>query len=402
MKRKACEEIKNRPIKVLQFGSGCLARGVWCRLLQEMDDVNSVIVCDSPQNKSRSNDFYLGLVSVSGETEQYINHVNSIINPYIEPDAISAFADNKEITTVLWAAENEEWILPNGKMKNDKTHCLAQITMFLFGRFCLEMHGVTVIPSTPFDFNGDRLKKQIIEYSSLRGIGMDFINWLNFEVVFINTSVECISQGVGEQNGKEKYICEKYLKIVTDKNDGFISQSGYVSVEEDISVYYKLKRFVFEGALVSSCAYALLHDVETVSGFMMREKLAKHMTVSVFEEILPSLHLDFERAQVYAMEMLSRFENSYLALKWSDIAQKLIERFANVTVPVIIEYIRVHERVPKHLTFALFCTIQYYRVSDEENGIKEAQLLEILKNDKLWGCDLSFLCEEIKKYEDKM
>ena len=409
MKRRYVQDdCPKRPVKAVIFGDGAFSRGVWGRVFKEInktEPVNCVMVRDNPAGETEraDNRYILVIKGENGDKHSEIDFVEAVVDGYADFDALSSLADNKDITTLLWSPEENTWTLKNGKLKNEKHNPLAQITMLLFRRFCLEMSGFTVVSAFNEDFNGDRLKEDIVKYASLRGLGMDFVNWLNFENRFVNTLVQSLPQGTVRENMLYVYA-ENYMLFVTDTNAGIIDPC--VKHVEDIGEYYTMKRHIYNGAIAASCAYALLHGVETLSGFMIRQKLAKHMSVAVFEEIIPSVHVNFETVQAYTMEMFDRFSSSANTVRWKNEAYNLAGTVADSLVSVIFEYIRINEKTPKHLVFALFCTIEYYRSFDVDDEYAELfnnrSTEEILKDTRIWGSDLSVLLPEVAAYEEKM
>lgn len=412
MKRRYIQDdCPKRPIKAVIFGDGARSRAIWGRLLKEInktDSVNAVMVRDNPaeENERADNRYRLVIKTENGEKKADIDCIKYNIDGYADFDKLSSLADNSETDTVLWSPNENSWTLKNGKLKNEQYNPLAQFTMLLFRRFCLEMHGFTVISATEEEFNGKKLKDDVIGYANLRGLGMDFINWLNFENRFVNTVVQNLPQGTKRDEQGLNVYAEGYMLFVCDRNTDFTSNCKSVKVTDSIEEYYALKKYVYDGALTASCAYAILHGVDTISGFMTRQKLAKHMSVSVFEEIIPSLHVNFERVQIYAMETFDRFSNASCVLKWSSISKNLAEKFAECVVPIISEYVKINEKTPKHLVFALFCTVEFYRsVADSDNYtdlFADRSTEEILRDKRIWGTDLSFLTNEILSYEEKI
>lgn len=409
MKRRYVQdECPKRPIKAVIFGNGAFSRGIWGRIFKEInknEPVNCVMVRDNPAGETEyaDNRYMLVLKGENGDKHGEIDFVEAVVDGYADFDSLSSLADRSEISTLLWTPEENTWTLKNGKLKNEKHNPLAQITMLLFRRFCLEMHGFTVVSAFNEDYNGDRLKEDIMKYASLRELGMDFINWLNFENRFVNTLVQNLPQGTKRDEMLYVYA-ENYMLFVADSNAGIIDSC--VKHVDDIGEYYTMKRHIYGGALASSCAYALLHGVETLSGFMIRQKLAKHMSVAVFEEIIPSVHVNFETVQAYTMEMFDRFSSSANVVQWKKEAHNLAGKVADSIVPIIFEYMRINEKSPKHLVFALFCTIEYYRSFDTDDDFTELfdnrSTEEILKDKRIWNRDLSEFIAEISAYEEKM
>lgn len=411
MKKKiTISEVVERPIKAVIFGDNGYARGVCGRILQKANDdnninANAVMVRDNPVDKNQKQFNRYNLMFKRGAKESLVdvNCINEIIDGFNDYNRLSAVGDNPDIITVFWAPEKKNWIKPDGTIKEDNDTLLAQLTMMLFRRFCQEMHGVEVISLLNEDHNGEVLKAEIIEYADIRGLGMDFVNWMTMEVQFINAFVET---RVGTQQfGTELTInAERYLLCVFDKESKLLKGVKFIAIDEELSGYYVLRTHIYEGALCSACAYALLHDVLTLDSFMFREKLVKHMTVSVFEEIVPALNVNFQTVQAYTVEMLQRFEDAFVTVKWREYAENLGDKFKKSIIPVIKRFYESYEKVPKHLTFALFCTIKLYNVTNINDSFSQKLKLSknVLKDKALWGEDISFLKNELEAFEKKL
>ncbi len=401
MKKKKSDTAVIRPVKTVIFGTSVFSRGVWVRELCEANasgeaNENAVLVCDSQNISNRDTVFDIALRGTNGEEIIKTDCVSAVIDPYSDFDSFSSLADIKSLKTLIFSPAEKSWILPDGRLKNDKFCPLAMMTMLLFRRFCLEMRGFEIICACD---GAEQTKNDVIAYANMRGLGMDFLNWLNFENTFVSAFVQCMPQGEREDGGHLTVCIEKYLLCVFDRKTRF--SSAHITVAESIEPYIRLKKYLFDASLAVSCAYAILHEVDTVSGFMARERLKKHMTVSVFEEIIPTLHTDFETVQIYAMEMMKRFENSAITLKWADIAKKLPEMFAASVVPTLEEYIRINETHPKHLVFALFCTIRLLRMTGDKRADKLPTAI-VLADRVLWGSDLTYLLDDINAYEERL
>lgn len=400
MKKKATvDEFVSRPVRAVIFGDSGYARGTWGRLLQELNDnniieANCVMVRDKKADKYQRqfNRYELAFKKGAKEILTDVNCISQVIDGYSDYNAVSDLADSNDISTILWA--------PKDKQEFNKNSMLHLITMLLFRRFCQEKRGFEIISAVNEDNNGDRLREDIVEYAAHRALGMDFINWMTMECRFINTFIET---RVGSESISSTLTvnAEKYFLCVFDKKDKLLANSEKVYINEELSSYYLLRRHIYEGALCVACAYSLLHDVMTLDAFMMREKLVRHLTVSLFEEIIPALDVNFEIVQAYAVEMLQRFEDASVSVKWIDYAENLGDKFKESIIPLIKRYADIHEKLPKHLVFSLFCTIKMYdcmNINDEfSKKIKASE--DHYK--ELWGEDISPLKSEIEKLESK-
>jgi tagaturonate reductase len=109
----------------------------------------------------------------------------------------------------------------------------------------------------------------------------------------------------------------------------------------------------------------------------------------------------------YANSVLERFANPYIKHYLSSIALNCVSKFKVRVLPSIIEYIKRFDKMPETLLFAFYSLIKFYKTdmaNDDAEVIgfmKKASVKEILASEKLWGQDLSFLYNEVVKYENK-
>ena len=405
MKRKNTAEAgAARPVKLLLFGDSPRARALFPRLVQEADNkdelfLNLAIIRENPAETPDPSHYTVTVHEQKGDRLLPINCVSAVVDPFAENDPLEIYAESAELTHLIFMPRSVSWRLPDGKMKNEKHHPLAQLTFFLFRRFCMEKRGFTCYYPVMMEENGKALKEEIAEYAALRGLDMDFINWLFLENTFVNCFLDCFTP-------ENEIACEGFCQFVLEQPDGLFSGTAAAKTESDLQTCFFLEKRLKRAALCTSTAYALLHNVETVHDFMTRQKLAKHMTVAIYEELIPSLLLNFETVQVYAMDMINRFVNPSLRVFWKNYAENAVETYKETILPSLLLFNHRHERTPKHLVFSLFCILQLYRleaVSDRYSGrLKAMTTAQILADTSLWGEDLSFLTEEITAYEARL
>ena len=137
---------------------------------------------------------------------------------------------------------------------------------------------------------------------------------------------------------------------------------------------------------------------------MKNPALREHIRACVFDEIIPTLKLDKAELDAYASDVLSRFQNPYIEHKLRAIALNSVSKFKVRVLPSILEYRRLFGKCPKRLTFSLARLIELYRTDAPEDSaqvqekMRTLPLDELLRDSSLWGEDISFLLEEVKKW----
>ena len=149
--------------------------------------------------------------------------------------------------------------------------------------------------------------------------------------------------------------------------------------------------------------YALLSGLETVKDATEDKVMSEHLRKCVFDEIIPTLDLDKDELIDYAENVMIRFSNPYIKHFLSSIALNSVSKFKVRVLPSILEYNKRFGKLPETLTFSLAKLIEFYRTdmtNDDPDVVafmKTASVDEILSNASLWGEDISFMAEEVKK-----
>jgi len=179
-----------------------------------------------------------------------------------------------------------------------------------------------------------------------------------------------------------------------------------VIVTDKLEMYRTRKVRILNGAHTSLVPYALLEGFDTVKSCVDDARMNEHIRKCVFDEIIPTLDLPADELKAYADDVLTRFANPYIKHYLSSIALNSVSKFKVRVLPSILEYIRRFGKAPETLCFAFAKLIEFYRTDMTNDDavvaefMKSASVDEILKNENLWGEDISHLGSEIKKYVD--
>ncbi|MBO7217676.1 MAG: tagaturonate reductase, partial [Clostridia bacterium] len=172
---------------------------------------------------------------------------------------------------------------------------------------------------------------------------------------------------------------------------------------DQLERYRTRKVRILNGAHTSMVPYALLSGLETVKDATEDKVMSEHLRKCVFDEIIPTLDLDKDELVDYAENVMIRFSNPYIKHFLSSIALNSVSKFKVRVLPSILEYNKRFGKLPETLTFSLAKLIEFYRTdmtNDDPDVVafmKTASVDEILSNVSLWGEDISFMAEEVKK-----
>ena len=418
--------------KIIQFGEGGFLRGFvdWMlQIVNEKTDFEGKVVVVQPIEKgmcdmlSAQDCKYTHICRGSeGVDTRKIDVISRCIKPYENFDSYMELA---EIPSMRFIVSNttEAGIIfsPDDKITDAPAVTFpAKVTQLLKKRFDLGLKGFVFLPCELIDKNGATLKKVILQYADLWNLGEDFKNWVENDNIFCNTLVDRINTGFPRDEkidlGYEDNMLNtsEYFHLwVIDGYKGLCNEIPFdkcdlnVIVTENLEMYRTRKVRILNGAHTSLVPYALLEGFDTVKSCVDDEKMLAHIKSCVFDEIIPTLDLPKEELIEYANSVITRFSNPYIKHYLSSIALNSVSKFKVRVLPSILEYIKRYDKMPKTLIFSFAKLIDFYRTDmtnddkDVCDFMKTASVEEILSNTALWDEDLTFLCEEVKKYVNK-
>ncbi|MBQ4556987.1 MAG: tagaturonate reductase [Clostridia bacterium] len=421
----------NRVEKVIQFGEGGFLRGFADWMLQKVNDNTdfngSVVVvqpikdgmCDMlTKQQCKYTHICRGL---EGQEDGIIDVISRCVKPYDDFDEYIALAKNPDFRFIISNTTEAGICFSDADKITDRPANTfpAKLTQLLKKRFELELPGFVFLPCELIDKNGEVLKKCILQYADLWNLGDGFKVWIEKDNIFCNTLVDRINTGFPKADNIELgyidymlntseffhlWVIEGYQQLFDEIP--FDRCGLNVILTDKLEMYRTRKVRILNGAHTSLVPYALLEGFDTVKSCVDDPKMNAYLRKCIFEEIIPTLELPEEELKAYADDVLTRFANPYIKHYLSSIALNSVSKFKVRVLPSILEYIRRFGKAPETLCFAFAKLIEFYRtdMTNDDAAVTEfmktASVDEILKNENLWGEDISHLESEIKKYVD--
>ena len=418
--------------KIIQFGEGGFLRGFvdWIvQLTNESSDFNAGVVVVQPIEKGMckmleaQNCNYTHVMrglrdGVPTVDKKFIDVITRTVEPYEDFDAYLSLAENKDFRFVV-SNTTESGIAFNAEDTIDAAPAVtfpAKVTLLLKRRFEKNLPGFIFLPCELIDKNGATLKKYVLEYIKLWGLGADFAAWVEEENIFCNTLVDRIVTG---------YPRDEKIDVGFDDNMLNTSElfhlwviEGPVSITEEfpfdkaglnIIVTDNLERYrtrkvrILNGAHTSMIPYAMLEGIETVGDCMEDANMSAFVKKCVYDEIIPTLDLPEEELRDYADNVFERFKNPYIKHLCASISLNSVSKFKVRVLPSILEYIKRYNKMPENLLVSFGKLIKFYKEgtpNDDEavmEFMKSATVAEILANKDLWDEDLSELADEVAR-----
>ena len=424
-------ETVKRPERVIQFGEGGFLRGFVDWMIQKLNDAgefngNIVVVQPIEQGMcdmlTAQNCGYTHFIrGVEGVEKTVVNSISRCVKPYEDYDAFLALAHNPDFRFIVSNTTEAGIAYVEGDKLTDRPakSYPAKLTALLFERFKAGLGGFIILPCELIDQNGVKLREIVLRYAKEWELGADFINWVETENHFCFTLVDRINTGYpkGEDMnlGYEDNLVNtsEYFHLWVIQGDAKLAEEipfhkiGLnVIWTDNLEMYRTRKVRILNGAHTSTVAYAMLSGFDTVKSCIEDEKMYAYIKKCVFEEIIPTLDLPKEELVEYANSVLERFANPYINHYWSSIVLNSVSKFKVRVLPSITEYIKRYNKMPETLLFAFANLIKLYKTDmanddkDVMEFMKNASTKEILANTSLWDEDLSYLYDEVAKYEN--
>ena len=422
-----------RPERIIQFGEGGFLRGFVDWMVQKMNDNGSfsgnVVVVQPIESGmcdmlTAQNCCYTHLIrGVEGVDKTLVNSISRCVKPYDDFGSYLALAENPDFRFVVSNTTEAGIVFSDEDKITDappKTFP-AKLTLLMKRRFELGLPGFIFLPCELIDRNGDNLKKCILSYAELWGLGEKFIAWVENENVFTNTLVDRINTGYpkGEELelGYEDNMVNtsEYFHLWVIETDCDIEAElpfhkaglNVIVTKDKLEMYRTRKVRILNGAHTSLVPYALLSGFDTVKSCVDDKVMREHIRKCVFDEIIPTLDLPKDELTEYAESVIERFENPYIKHYLSAIALNSVSKFKVRVLPSLLEYIRRYGKMPETLIFAFAKLIEFYKTdmtnddADVTEFMRSHGVKEILANKTLWGEDISNLTAEVEKYVNK-
>ncbi len=421
-----------RTERIIQFGEGGFLRGFvdWIvQLTNESSDFDASVVVVQPIEKGmcdmleKQNCVYTHVMrgikdGVPTVDKKKIDVISRTVQPYKDYDAFLALAENPDFRFVVSNTTESGIAFVETDKKEDapKVSFPAKVTLLLKKRFELGLKGFIFLPCELIDKNGSNLKKCVLKYIDMWGLGDDFKAWVENENIFYNTLVDRIVTGypkdekidVGYEDNMLNTSEIFHLWVIEGPkeitNEFPFDKAGLnIIVTDNLERYRTRKVRILNGAHTSMIPYALLSGVETVGDCMEDETMSTFVKKCVYEEIIPTLDLPEEELLDYANNVFERFRNPYIRHLCSSIALNSVSKFKVRVLPSILEYLRRKNEMPDTLLTSFAKLIEFYKTDMTNDDakicefMKSASVEEILANTSLWDEDLSFLAEEVKR-----
>lgn len=419
---------------IIQFGEGNFLRGFvdyFIETLHQKGLYDGKVVVIQPrihgkvrqlqEQNCKYNLFLRGMTNGKLVDEHIvINSISRAIDPYVDFNSYINLANNKNFRFIVSNTTEAGIEFVESDSYNDRPAKTfpGKLTQLLYRRYKNRLSGLVVLCCELIDNNSMKLKECILKYAQLWKLENGFFNWIETEMEFANTLVDRITPGYPVDNlqefssrisYKDHYIdvAEIYHLWVIEgnyENELPLRKAGLNIIWTDSVLPYKKRKVrILNGCHTAMVTGGLIYGKKTVKDCLNDELVCSFIETCLYDEILPCLENNHDD-KIFARKVLERFENPYIEHRLESIALNSISKFKERILPTIEDYHLQFGKYPEALVASLASLIFYYQEYDPEddkysiNFIRENNIVEILGNANLWGCNISRLSDSVEKY----
>lgn len=258
----------------------------------------------------------------------------------------------------------------------------GKLTKFLYERAVHfnydNSKGLIILPVELIDDNGIELKRCVKALTKIWNLGDAFDRWLDEACIFTSTLVDRIvtgyprgeDQAIWDKLGYEDHIlvtAEPFgLWVIESPKDLSselpLPQCGLPVIYTDNQKPYKQRKVrILNGAHTSFVPMAFQCGYDIVLDAMNDATICNFMQKTLHEEVIPTLTLPKEDLEAFADAVTSRFRNPFIRHQLLSICLNCVSKWRARCMPSFMEYIRMNQQLPAHLTFSMAAMISLYR-----------------------------------------
>jgi tagaturonate reductase len=394
------------PVKVLQFGTGVLLRGL-CNVL--IDNANKqgvfngrIVVVKSTSGSADEFAAQDGLYTVCVRGQQggqtideaiAVSAINRVISAQDNWQAVLDVARNPHLEVILSnTTEVGIQYVEENIFQSPPQSFPAKLTAFLYERFRnfggKKDKGLVVVPTELISDNGLKLRECVEKLTEYNELGKLFKKWLKFHVKFCNSLVDRIVPGkpdtatVALLESRLGYtdhlltVAEPYYLWAIEGDESvkkklsFAEVSTNVIIEEDISYYKERKLRILNGSHSAAAPLGFLSNFDIVYACTQDQNMGAFYQRIIFEEIVPTLPFEDQREElkIFAAEILDRYRNPFIQHKLIGITLQQSSKMNARNGKTISRYFKKFGKAPQFFAFGFAAYLLFEKAVKEENG----------------------------------
>ncbi len=394
------------PVKVLQFGTGVLLRGLCDYLIDQANKQQifngRIVVVKSTAGSAEDFAEQDGLYTVcvrgvdsEGKTideASTVTAISRVISAQDSWQSVLQIARNPHLEVILSnTTEVGIQYVEENIFQSPPQSFPGKLTAFLYERFRTyggkKDKGLVVVPTELITDNGLKLRECVEKLSVYNELGKLFNKWLKYHVKFCNSLVDRIVPGkpdaatqaaLEEKIGYEDAlltVAEPYLLWAIEGDErvkkalSFEQINENVIVDEDISYYRERKLRILNGSHSTSAPLGYLSGFDITFQCMNDPAMSKYYETVIYDEIVPTLPFEdqMDELKVFAGDILNRYRNPFIQQKLIGITLQQSSKMNARNVPTIRRYYRQFGKTPKLFALGFAAYLLFMRAVKQQN-----------------------------------
>lgn len=450
LNRKNTNNIKSRPLKVMQFGAGNFVRAFvdWAiHVLNNETNFNGSIAVIKPTKnggytelKGQEGLFTVVLDGIKDgdlvSEKTVVTEVSKVIHSYAEWHKYLNLATEPELRFIV-SNTTEAGIKFNSEDKlidSPAKEFPAKLTRWLHDRYTYfkgdPSKGCILLPCELIEDNGGALQNTILQYASHWQLEEGFEKWIKHNNYFCNTLVDRIVSGYPKDRAEvlqnelgfsdQLLVAGEYYHSwviqgheIVQKELPFAKTNLNVEFVEDLAPYREMKVRILNGAHTSMVPVGYLAGIRFVKEAMDDEVISDFVETLLLDEVAKTLDFPDQVKTKFVNDVLDRFRNPLLKHQLISISLNSTSKFVARLLPTLKDYLKLEGKLPKRIVFGFSALLRFYKreFNGETIAVKDDQKVldfifeqwknyqidgdmkkltkQILENSEIWGEDLS-------------
>ncbi|MFD0750181.1 tagaturonate reductase [Mucilaginibacter calamicampi] len=414
----------NLPVKVLQFGTGVLLRGLTDHIIDKANKagifngriavVKSTSTGGTDAFAEQNNLYTLQMKGIENKqlTEETVINtaIARVLSAADEWNLVLKEAENPELKVVISnTTEVGLQLVEENIDQQPPSSFPAKLLAVLNHRYKSlngsAESGLVIIPTELLPDNAIILKSIIKKLIAFNGLSADFEKWLDESNYFCNSLVDRIVTGKPSLEEQKQFeqkngyhdalliVSEPYCLWAIEGDDkvkeilSFEQADPGAVVIPDIEVHRELKLRLLNGTHTLSCALALCMGFDLVNTATNNAQFSAFLE-DLMKEIYEAMPYKPEAklAAEFSERVLDRFRNPFIQHQWVAIAQQYTTKIITRVLPVLKEHYRLFNNAPENIArgLAAYMFLMSKVVKDnKEYYLTYKNERHLLKDDKI-------------------
>lgn len=393
----------DQPVRVVQFGTGVLLRGLVDHIFQQAFELGyyqgriAMVKSTSPEVEAFRDQDNIYTVVVTGLDSQQKPLITTHVITCIDR-VISATLDESLLKN-LFISEDLEIVVSNvteigfDYKEETLTERLpssfpGKLTALLYHRF---MHfrrdlskGLSIIPTELLTDNGRLLRELVFRHARYNSLEAAFFNWLDEACDFCDSLVDRIVPGklkpgagfieLPYEDGLAVQTEPYYLWAIrgnssTKKRLPFAEKIPGLIVADDIQPFREQKLRLLNGCHTALSPVAFQIGCQTVGQMMGHPLITACLDVLGEKEILPTLAGLAPDARNFFEQMKTRWRNPYIVHELRTILAQSTTKMQARNGETFVRYYQTKGALPEMLCFGFAAFLYLFRPNRMEEGL---------------------------------